>query len=167
MLLSALLGIVSVAEDTEAKLDISDASLYFGDTVYPLFAVDYTAVYTGDSAAKDAAAAIKLEVYSDGVLIETLEPTSENVGAPAGTIAFKQENIGLKNMGDIYTYKAVNGVAENASDSVEYSILEYALECKTLDDEKLIKVIDKMLAVGASAQTAFKYSNYDYDLTKK
>ncbi len=169
MLLSALLGVVSVAETTEnaeAKLDISNASLYFGDTVYPLFAVDYTAVYTGDKAEANALAAIKLEVYSDGVLIETLSPTNEIAAPEAGTIVFKQENIGLKNMGDIYTYKAVNGTDANASDSVEYSVLEYALECKTLDDAKLTKVVDKMIAVGASAQTAFKYSGYDYDLTK-
>ena len=165
---SAMLGVVSGAATEETKkLDISLANLQFADAVYPLFAVDYTAVYTGDKAEASALAAIKLEVYRNGELIETLRPATENLGNPAGTIAFKHEMIGLKNMGDIYTYRAVNGTAANYSDEVEYSILEYALESSMLGDDKLTNVVEKMIAVGAAAQTAFNYTDYDYDLAKK
>ena len=163
-----MLGVVSGAATEETKkLDISLANLQFADAVYPLFAVDYTAVYTGDKAEASALAAIKLEVYRNGELIETLRPATENLGNPAGTIAFKHEMIGLKNMGDIYTYRAVNGTAANSSDEVEYSILEYALESSMLGDDKLTNVVEKMIAVGAAAQTAFNYTDYDYDLAKK
>ena len=164
MLLAAMLGVTSAAEESaEAKLEISSASLQFADTVYPLFAVDYTAVYA-DSAS--AAAEVKIEVYRNGELIETLSPAL-NITSPEGTIAFKQENIGLKNMGDIYTYKPVNGKAENAGDGIEYSILEYALESAMLGDDKLSNVVNKMIAVGKAAQFAFGYNDYDYDLSKK
>ena len=169
MLLAAMLGVTSVAEAelAAAKLDISYANLMFTDSVYPLFAVDYTAVYTGDKAEASALAAIKLEVYRNGELVDTLSPSSEELGAPAGTIPFKQESFGFKNMGDIYTYRAVNGKAENTSDDVEYSVLEYALESSMLGNDKLATVVEKMIAVGASAQAAFGYKDYNYDLTKK
>ena len=169
MLLAAMLGVTSVAEaePAAAKLDISYANLMFTDSVYPLFAVDYTAVYTGDNAEASALAAIKLEVYRNGELVDTLSPSSEELGAPAGTIPFKQESFGFKNMGDIYTYRAVNGTAENASDDVEYSVLEYAVMAKATLDDKLANVVEKMLAVGAAAQTAFDYTDYDYDLNEK
>ena len=169
MLLAAMLGVTSVAEaePAAAKLDISYANLMFTDSVYPLFAVDYTAVYTGDKAEANALAAIKLEVYRNGELVDTLKPTTEVAAPKVGTIAFKQESFGFKNMGDIYTYRAVNGKAENSSDDVEYSVLEYALESSMLGDDKLATVVEKMIAVGAAAQTAFDYSDYDYDLAKK
>ena len=115
MLLSAMVGVVSFADTTptaEAKLNVSHANLVFEDAVYPLIAADYTAVYTGDKAATNAAAAVKLEVYKGDELIETLSPTTDDVDNPAGTVAFKQKNIGLKNMGDIYTYRAINNKAE-------------------------------------------------------
>ncbi len=165
MLLAAMLGITSTAEESAAaKLDVSYANLMFTDSVYPLFAVDYTAVYT---AAADAAKAIKLEVYRNGVLVDTLDPATDVDDTPAGTIPFKQESFGFKNMGDIYTYRAVNGKAENSSEDIEYSVLEYALESSMLGDEKLATVVEKMIAVGASAQAAFDYKDYNYDLTKK
>ena len=165
---SAMLGVISTAETEETnKLDISYANLEFADTVYPLFAVDYTAVYTGDKAEASALAAIKLEVYRNGKLVETLLPATENLGNPEGTLAFKQENIGLKNMGDVYTYREVNGKDENASADVEYSILEYALETSSFGDAKLAKVVDAMIAVGASAQVALNHTDYDYNLSDK
>jgi len=169
MLLAAMLGVTSVAEEpaAAAKLDITYANLMFSDSVYPLFAVDYTAVYTGDEAETDALAAIKLEVYRNDVLVDTLEPTTEVAAPEVGTIAFKQESFGFKNMGDIYTYRAVNGTAENASDDIEYSVLEYAVMAKAIPDEKLANVVEKMLAVGAAAQDAFNYTEYDYDLGEK
>lgn len=170
MLLAAMLGVTSAAEEepaATAKLDITYANLMFSDSVYPLFAVDYTAVYTGDKAEASALAAIKLEVYRNGVLVDTLKPTTEVAAPQPGTIAFKQESFGFKNMGDIYTYRAVNGTAENASDDIEYSVLEYALESSMLGNDKLTNVVEKMIAVGAAAQTAFDYTDYDYDLNEK
>ena len=169
MLLAAMLGVTSVAEEpaAAAKLDITYANLMFSDSVYPLFAVDYTAVYTGDKAETNALAAIKLEVYRNGELVDTLKPTTEVAAPQVGTIAFKQESFGFKNMGDIYTYRAVNGTAENTSDDIEYSVLEYALESSMIGNDKLTTVVEKMIAVGAAAQTAFDYTDYDYDLAKK
>ena len=167
MLLAAMLGVTTAAEESAPqKLDITHASLEFGNAVYPLFAVDYTDVYTGTDAEAKAKQNIKVEVYNGSTLIETLSPSDVD-GVPEGTIAFKQTNIGLKNMGDVFTYKAVNGKAENASDPVEYSVLEYALMVQSDSDAKLNAVIDAMIEVGAAAQASFDYKAYDYDLTKK
>ena len=45
MLLAAMLGVTTAAEENAPqKLDITHASLEFGNAVYPLFAVDYTDV---------------------------------------------------------------------------------------------------------------------------
>lgn len=168
-----MLGVISFAEDgeTEAapRLKIEMANLSFEDAVYPLFAVNYTAVYGEDEAA--ALENVKIEVYDkNGNHIETLSPDT-SIEAPDGTIAFKHMEIGLKNMGDIYTYKAVNGEDKNASEGVKYSILEYAIKITESADENLKDAIAKMIAVGAAAQTAFGHTgNYDlnnYDLKNK
>ena len=161
MLLSAILGVVSVADTAaEKKLEISLASLSFEDAVYPLFAVDYTAVYADKATAEKN---IKINVYKGEKLITTLAPATD-LAAPEGTVAFKFTDIGLKNMGDIYTYVAVNGVEENKSAAVEYSVLEYAIKASATTNEKLSNVIDRMIEVGAAAQAAFAYTDYDYDL---
>ena len=155
---TSMLGVISFADSTEAEasVSISQANVEFGNTVYLLIAVDYTAVYETADAAK-----AKITITVDG---KTLTP-DDSVEAPAGTVGFKYVDLGAKNMGDVLEIKAFDGNTE--ADSTTYSILEYAIKAKdTSGDELLEATVDAMIAFGAAAQSAFNYVG-DYDLSKE
>ena len=159
LVLVAMLGIIPTAEGEalSGSIEISQANVEFGSSVYLLIAVDYTAAY---ATADEAKANVTISVDD-----KTLTP-DESVSAPEGTIGFKYVDLGAKNMGDILEIKAFDG--ETEADSITYSILEYTLKAKALNskDTYLMAVVDAMIEFGAAAQTAFEYTG-DYDLSKE
>lgn len=164
-----MLGITSGAAETEesGKLVISQANLQFKSTVYLLIAVDYSAVYSDIETAKE-----KVTVIVDGSELTADEEVMATENFPANCVGFKYTKLGAKNMGDELEIKAFADGEEHSS--TVYSVLEYTLQAKNTypDDTYLMDVVDKLLAFGAAAQTAFLSEGkeiadeYDYDLTK-
>ena len=159
LVLVAMLGVIPTAEEAAApagSIEITQANVQFGNSVYLLVAVDYTDAYASLDEAK-----ANITISIDG---KVLSP-DESVEAPEGTVGFKYTDLGAKNMGDTLEIKAYNGGV--CEDTTVYSILEYTLKAKEdlADDEYLMAVVDAMIAFGAEAQAAFEYTG-DYDLTK-
>ena len=95
LVLGAMLAIIPTAEEAAApagSIEISQANVQFGNSVYLLIAVDYTDAY---ATAEEAKANVTISV--DG---KTLTP-DESVEAPEGTVGFKYTDLGAKNMGDV------------------------------------------------------------------
>ena len=158
LVLVAMLGVIPTAEEAAApagSIEITQANVEFGSTVYLLVAVDYTDAYASLDEAK-----ANITISIDG---KVLTP-DESVEAPEGTVGFKYTDLGAKNMGDVLEIKAYNG--ETEADSITYSILEYSIKAKATnsDDEYLMEVVDAMIEFGAAAQAAFEYAG-DYDLS--
>ena len=156
--LVAMLGIIPTAEEAAApagSIEISQANVQFGNSVYLLIAVDYTDAY---ATAEEAKANITISV--DGKILTP----DDSVEAPEGTVGFKYTDLGAKNMGDVLEIKAYNG--DVCQDTTTYSILEYAIKTKATkaNETYLMEVVDAMIEFGASAQAAFEYAG-DYDLT--
>ena len=161
MLLGSMLGAVSAYADTpateEAKLDIGLARLEFATTIYLLIGVRYTGVY-GDKATAEQ----KVTITVDG---EPLSVDTTITGLEDGYVGFKYKKLGAKNIGDELIIKAfADGVEQ---DSTAYSVLEYTITARRdcPDNAELMTVVDRLLAFGAAAQSAFEYEG-DYDLTK-
>lgn len=163
MVFSAMLGVVSFAEDetttttpTSPELDISSASLEFADNVYLLLAVDYSAVGSADG--------ITLKIKNNKTGEESsIDAPASDITAPTSCVAFKYDDIGAKNMGDELSIQAyLNGSA--SGDPITYSILEYALRAENLANEKLTALVKSMIAYGAEAQKVWNHEG-TYDLS--
>ena len=159
MVLSAMLGVMSFAEEAEeptAALEVTQANLEFSNAVYLYIAVDYSAIGSADG--------ITLKITNNKTGKSTVLAPNSKIAAPTGCVAFKYIDLGSKNMGDELTLQALkDGKASGAAKT--YSVLEYALKAQGKGDAKLTKLMDAMLQYGADAQTAFDYEG-TYDLDK-
>ena len=160
LVLVAMLGVIPTAEEAAApagSIEITQANVEFGNSVYLLVAVDYTDAYASLDEAK-----ANITISIDG---KVLTP-DDSVAAPEGTVGFKYTDLGAQYMGDVLEIKAFDG--ETEADSTTYSILEYTLKAKDVysDDSYLMAVVDAMIDFGAEAQSVFEYTG-DYDLSKE
>ena len=81
MALSLALGVVSFAEEESGELEVSQANLIFGDCVYLLIAVDYSAVGSAEG--------ITLKITNNKTgEVSTIAPDA-SIEAPADCVAFK------------------------------------------------------------------------------
>ena len=170
VLFTAMLGIMPSADTTEpAKLDIAQANVQFGSTVYLLVAVDYAA------AGLSSGADVKVDVTNKAGETTTLTPDStifdslkkgEQDKVPVNTyVLFKYAELSAKEMGDVLTIKAYVEGKDALTDSIKYSILEYAVKEKaTNSGTARATAVEKMISFGAAAQVAFEYEG-DYELT--
>ena len=182
LLFSAMLCIIPSAADLSTgidKLKVEKASLEFGSNVHLLLAVnvyDYYLAIGGSSSGKYQSIyycwADKLNFLKLTVNGEEVKPTSEKLtinGAVSNNyVLYKYENIGAKNIGDEFDIKVyyIRDGVEILASQCNYGAVDYALDAKTQypDNEALINVLDKMLAYGGAAQTAFNHTG-SYDLT--
>ena len=159
MLLSALIGVVSFAEEEESAapaLEVSQANLEFSTAVYLYIAVNYSELGSADG--------ITLKITNNKTGKSTVLAPNSKIAAPSNCVAFKYIDLGSKNMGDELTLQALkDGVP--SGDAKTYSILEYALKAQAQDNDDLAELMDAMLQYGADAQKAFKYEG-TYDLAK-
>ena len=139
MVLSAMLGVVSFAEEAEeptATLEVTQANLEFSNSVYLYIAVDYSAIGSADG--------ITLKITNNKTGKSTVLAPNSKITAPTGCVAFKYIDLGSKNMGDELTLQALkDGKASGAAKT--YSVLEYALKAQGKGDAKLTKLMDAML----------------------
>ena len=178
LLFSLMLCIVPTAEPTpaseikgslEGKYQISMANIVFDTNVHLLIAVDIQHVGSANwnnwAAAKDSIyVTVNGERLPDSTAADRLD--KEDGTKSNQYVCFKYANIGAKSMGDELEIKVFHSAdATTPDDTVTYSVLEYAVKAKELypDDSALMNVIDKMLAYGAAAQSAFGHSG-DYAL---
>ena len=159
MLFTAMLGIMPSADATEQakKLDITRANVEFASTVYLLIEVNYAAagLVEADSAN------VRVDV-TNTVTKKTTTLTPETLeGVAEGCVGFKYIDLSAKEMGDVLTIKAyVDGGDEALTDTVDYSILEYAVKVKaTSSDAALKAALYAMLDFGAAAQVAFDHQD--------
>ena len=158
MLVSAMLGVVSFAEEsTEAELRVSQANLEFGNAVYLYIAVDYSAVGSANG--------ITLKITNNKTGTSVVLSPDSKIAAPTSTsVAFKYTNLGAKNMGDELTLQALKD-GEPSGDAKVYSVLEYALKAQSQGNDKLTALMEAMLQYGADAQAAWNHEG-TYDLSK-
>ena len=155
MAFSLMLGVIPSAEEAAGELDISEARVEFGDVVYLFIAVDYTA---------SDAEGITLQITNNKTGAQTILEPDASIEVREGRVAFKYTDLGAKNIGDELTLQALkNGVA--SGDSVNYSVLEYAIKAQDFGDANLTNLVNAMVAYGAAAQEAYEHEG-SYDLTK-
>ena len=185
LLFSLMLCIVPTAEETAPvgieKLQVKKAALEFGSNVHLFLAVDiydyYVAIGGKNSGIyeglyycwEDRANFLKVTINGEELAHTTTRITHEVSAAGVnGYACFKFENIGAKNIGDEFDIKVyyIRDGAEILVDSLSYGAVDYALDAKEQypDNDALINVLDKMLAYGGAAQTAFNHTG-SYDLT--
>ena len=156
MAFSLMLGVIPSAEEA-GELEISQASVKFGDVVYLYVAVDYSAVGSAEG--------ITLQITNNKTAAVTTLSPDDSIDVKEGCVAFKYTDLGAKNMGDELTLQALKDDVANG-EAKTFSILEYALKTQGEGDENLTNLVNAMIAYGAAAQGAYDYEG-SYDLTKE
>ena len=160
MLLTAMLGIVSSAEESAPVLSISGANIEFGNNVYLYVAVDYSVLGTSDGVALK----VTNTVTGEEKILERNSSVESTEGFPAGSVGFKLDGIAAKNMGDELTLTPMNGGVEVKEAAKSYSILEYALRAENRGDAILAALVQAMISYGAEAQKSLGHVG-TYDLS--
>lgn len=155
LVFSMVVGVISFtasAETEQGALAISGANVEFGSTVYLYVAVNYSAFDSADGITLQVTNKATGEVKTF-VRNESVESTE---GFPAGSVGFKIDNLGAKNIGDVLSFQAMKDGAPSG-EAKTYSILEYALrsESHVTANAKLTTLVKALVDYGAKAQASF------------